>query len=981
MATWANTGSSPQMAFVNTQPKTCTNCSLHVSARFNCVPSRGADHPHLLLVGEAPGKEEDQTGQPFVGRSGKLLDQILASADISPDACRWTNTVRCIPMVDGKIKSPTPKQRNVCVESWLLWEIAQQQPALIVALGKTASVALTGNRSAIDRMRGFQHSFRFPADFIAKAEREYNLVLYEGIPDKTGGIPPQSYNRKTCRSIEYPVVVTYHPAAALLKKSQNLSGLIASDLVYARKIVYQEPRLPGTDYRVVQSVDELNQWSDFLLDYYKSGQTPWLSLDVETGGPDDKAGLREFDPLTEIVSIQVTWKEKHAILIPVSHPEGNFANAFGIAAIKNFLQRLFYDEAVPVIGTNIPFDYKQIYAKFGVRLRTISFDAKFAHQCRYAGDEPNDLDYLSAKYCGMQGYGDGLKSNMAKLPGGKKSFQNLTLDQAFIDYSCGDTDAVYRLAPILIDELKQHGLWETYQTCFLQPLIPIAEMQINGLPIDQEVYEWLKYEMPLTLKDLMCPIRESRFYPQFLQERGCPPQYVSSLVKGTAPQNVTDKYAFNPGSSKQKAKLLFGILGLPQNPERVSKKTGEPSTDKDTLNELNDICASHGWSDELAVLSAIRQYSLISKLHSSYIVNLPNVVHDKGELKNDLFAPYWPSHLIPWSCHPQYKLDGTQTGRLSAANPAIHNMPSKSAIKRLFRSRWREAGGCHLQFDYGAMEVRILACSFMANDPTLKAAFLQGFDAHKYVASLVFQKPIEQVTAAERKVCKTVNFACLYGSGPQNVAGLLGISLRKAENFIADYLATLSHVAKWKHIQEQNALMQGFVKSAFGRIRYLSTKVYSIGEVERRAVNTPIQSTASDVTLTSYVRIFWGMLKQAYKSLPYLFVHDSLGFDVFPGEFFDLWEFLQHEMADVPPTLYPWLDVPLVVDCDAGYSWGAMAKVQRMDRQNWKILGESENCSALVHQLRLAGHQFSVVESQEVIEEKTSTVLHLSVSR
>jgi len=965
-------------------PKTCTKCPVHeLGGTKNCIPSRGADNPHFMFVGDHPGKDEDRLGQVIAGRSGTVLDEITTKAGISLQVCRYAMALRCSPVVNGSVEKPKPADTRVCVQEHLLMEIAQQKPHLIVALGKAASVALTGNRSSIDRMRGYQHPFSFPDDFIEQAEAQ-GMILYEGIPEKTGGIPPQKWDKKTCRSITYPVVVTNNPKATFAKKGQNIAGSIESDLVYARKTVYNEPRLEGVDYRVVQSIDELNQWGNFLIDYVRSGATPWLSFDVETGGSDDTAGLRWADPATEIVSIQVTWREKYSILIPVSHPDGNFGDLFGIAAIREFLRRLFSveGEAIPIIGTNLPFDFKQVYSKFGVRIASIAFDAKFAHQCLFAGDQPNDLDYLSAKYCGMQGYGDGLKAGLAKLPQGKKAFQNLPLDQSFIDYSCGDTDSVFRMAPIIIQELVDNNLWETYANCFLASLIPMAEMEINGLCIDHEVYDWLSYEMPITLAKLKEPIRHSQFYPYFLQARGCTQANAQMLIDGNAPPKIQKDFGFNPGSGKQKAKLLFEIMGLPRNPERVSEKTGDPSMDKDSLDELRDICSSNGWSEHLAIIESIQEYTTTSKLYSSYILNLPKVVHDKAEPKHELFRPYTPADLLPWSVHPQYKLDGTQTGRLSVADPAIHNMPQKSAVKRLFMSRWREFGGCHLQMDYAAMEVRILACSFAANCPTLKDAFAQGFDAHKYVASIIFGIPIDQVTPEQRKVCKTVNFATLYGSGPENVAGLLGVSEAKARKFIKDYLGALPAVASWKDGIQKSALITGLVTSAFGRIRYLSKKAFSKGDIERRAVNTPIQSTASDVTLTSYVRCFHRLRELGFRSKPYLMIHDSLGFDVYPGEFFELWELLQHEMAVVPPTIYPWLDVPLVVDSDAGYSWGAMASVERLDRNQWKVISPSrQKCEAQVHQLRLAGHQIDCQVAEEIVDGKANIAWYLTVQR
>lgn len=964
------------------RPKTCTLCSLHRNADYTCVAPRGVNRPKILFVGEAPGVDEDRRGLSLVGKGGQLLDKLLVSTGIDPNAVRITDTVRCAPKnPDGSLSRVATEHIKTCSYNYLFSEIAWQQPELIVALGKTASSVLTGKRSSIDRMRGYKHPFRFPPEFIQYAEDNWGLILYRAIPEKTGGVPPQKFNPKTCQSIEIPVVVTYHPSAALHKKNQNTEGLIASDLVYARKAVNKEPRLEGVDYRLVSSVEELSQWEAYLVGLYQSGQLPYLSYDLEIGGPDDKAGLRVFDPTAEIVSAQIGFGVGKALLIPVSHSQGAFANDFGVAAVRSFLERLFITEAIPVVGQNIGFDYKQTFAKLGLRIKRIVFDTQLAHQCLFAGDRPNDLDYIASTYCGMQGYGDGLKENLEKLPTGKRVFQNLPLDQGYIDYACGDVDAVFRAVPKLTELLQEQNLLWTYNHVFVEPLIPLMEMEINGMPIDHEVYSWLAYDMPKQIEEVKEPIKKSSFYRAYLQKVGCPPEHVESLVQGAAPKHVSKAYDFNPGSTQQKIKLLFDVMGLQPNPERVTD-AGSPKTDKAALAELRDLCATYGNTEHVAIIEAIQQYTILAKLHSAYILNLPTVVHDKGEPSHSLFAAYKPPELLPWCCHPRLKQDGTQTGRLSSAEPAIHNMPGKSAVKRLFKSRWRERGGLHLQFDYSAVEVRVLACSAMANDPTLKAAFARGYDAHKYVASIIFGVPIEDVTPEQRKVCKTVNFAVLYGAGPENVAGVVGVTKAKAEQFIEDYLGSLPDVARWKAAQERRALTQGYVQSAFGRIRYLSPKVYSQGDIRRRAVNTPIQSTASDIMLTSYTRLHHEVKRLGFKSLPYLCVHDSLGSDVYPGEFFDLWELFQYQMASVPPTLYPWLDLPLEVDSDAGYSWGAMANVQRIDRQHWKIVSHKEsNCDALVYQLRLAGHQIRVITDEELVDGKPAAVWHLEVAR
>lgn len=964
------------------QHKTCTRCPLHINANFNCVPPRGANNPHLMLVGEAPGPDEDRMGRPFVGRSGQHLDDLILRAQLNPLVIRWSNVARCFPKTpDGKFRPPTSQEAKICAWTHLYLEIAEQRPTMLMALGKVASVALTGSASGIERMRGYKHPFEFPDEFISWAEEQRGMILYEPDMERTGGMPPTKFNPKTCRSIQIPVIVTYHPAGALRKKSQKISGQIEQDLIYARKSIYQEPILPDVDYRLVRSLDELSQWEEFFIRGFESGMFSDLSFDLETGGPDDEAGLRPFDPRSEIITAQISWAPKCGIMIPVAHPEGGFNNSLGIAAIRQFFQRLFVEKGIPVIGQNIAFDYRWMYAKFGIRLKIV-FDTLFAHQALFAGDEPNDLSYLSAKYLGVQGYEDKQKEEMAQLPKGKKTFGNLKLGPNLVTYGCGDVDMVSRLRPILTEELQREDLWWTYTNVYLPALIPMAEMEINGLPTDSDIYQWLRYQMPIDLEDLKMPVKRSKFYPAYLRKEGCPEEYIIPLLNGVAPKKIVKDYDFNPGSGPQLTRLLFDVMGLTKNPERVTDK-GAPQTDKDALDELHENCLLNGWSEHAEIVKSIQEYKTLDKLHSSYIENLPKVVPNKGEPAHELFTPYMP-YFVPWSCHPSFKMDGTQTGRCSASNPAIHNMPGSSAVKRLFRSRWRERGGLHLQLDYSAMEVRVLACRAMADDPILKEAFSKGFDAHKYVASLIFNISIDKVTKDQRKLCKTVNFAVLYGAGPENVAAQVGCTVAEAKNFIARYLGLLPATAAWRLKQQQSALTNGVVRSAFGRRRFLSTKVYSKGDIERRAVNTPVQSTASDVTLTSYIRVFWKMLEMKFQSLSYLFVHDSLGFDVYPGEFFDLYELLHYEMAIVPPQLYHWLDVPLEVESDCGFSWGTLVGLSRIDRQHWKLLDTKEHgtyCAAVICQLELAGHHLTYKIEEEVVDGKPASAYYLEVSR
>jgi DNA polymerase len=143
-----------------------------------------------MLVGEAPGAEEDRRGEPFVGRAGKLLDEILRAVGLGRESVYITNTVKCRPPGN---RDPAPAEMGAC-RAYLDRQIELVDPDVIVAIGKVAAQNLLGSDAPVGRMRGRPHAL--------------------------GGIP---------------LVVTYHPAYLLRSPAQK--RLVWEDLCLARRIV------------------------------------------------------------------------------------------------------------------------------------------------------------------------------------------------------------------------------------------------------------------------------------------------------------------------------------------------------------------------------------------------------------------------------------------------------------------------------------------------------------------------------------------------------------------------------------------------------------------------------------------------------------------------------------------------------------------------------------------------------------------------
>ena len=181
----------------------CTRCGLH-STRTKVVFSDGAVDARVLCVGEAPGANEDQTGLPFVGRAGKLLDRLLLSAGFPRAEVFICNVLKCRPPGN---RNPLPDEIESC-SPFMLRQLELVSPTVIVAFGTFAAQTLLGCRDSLRHLRGRTH-------------------LYQG----------------------FPLVVTYHPAALL--RNPGWTRPTWRDLQLARRIVDGEQGQPtprsGTD--------------------------------------------------------------------------------------------------------------------------------------------------------------------------------------------------------------------------------------------------------------------------------------------------------------------------------------------------------------------------------------------------------------------------------------------------------------------------------------------------------------------------------------------------------------------------------------------------------------------------------------------------------------------------------------------------------------------------------------------------------------
>lgn len=174
----------------------CTACALH-KTRTQTVFGVGNPQADWMIVGEAPGQEEDRRGEPFVGRAGKLLDEMLYSVGLSRESVFIANILKCRPPNN---RDPSADEAAAC-RPFLDRQIEHVAPKIILAVGRIAAQHLLGTDAPVGRLRGRKH------------------LLADG---------------------RLPVVVTYHPAYLLRSPTQKRKAW--QDLVLARQVLQETTR-------------------------------------------------------------------------------------------------------------------------------------------------------------------------------------------------------------------------------------------------------------------------------------------------------------------------------------------------------------------------------------------------------------------------------------------------------------------------------------------------------------------------------------------------------------------------------------------------------------------------------------------------------------------------------------------------------------------------------------------------------------------
>ena len=524
----------------------------------------------------------------------------------------------------------------------------------------------------------------------------------------------------------------------------------------------------------------------------------------------------------------------------------------------NALKEIFENKEIKKYGYKTSEDYI-LLKQLGILPQNIIYDAEVAVY---------DLDPSNMKYRMQDVAYQYLDFNMDEYLNGlgiKKQEQiNLFEENADNDeyerylntLYCYLIQKLYEKTTEELERLEETDLFNNIE----MPLVEVlSEMQYEGIQIDKDELE----EFGVTLK-----------------------QNIEELTQEIYTLSGTE---FNINSPKQLGEVLFEKLELP-----VIKKTKTGySTDVDVLEKLKK---------EHPVIEKILEYRSLTKLNSTYVEGL---------------KPY--INPVTGRIHSYFHQTITATGRISSTEPNLQNIPTRIELgKQLRRAFKPKEGYLFIDADYSQIELRVLA--HISNDEHMIEAFNNNEDIHKQAAASVFKVPINEVTKEQRTHAKAVNFGIVYGISDFGLGEQIGVSRKKAKEYIDQYLEKYSGIKQFMSDIVEEAKEKGYVETLFKRRRYipeLKSKNFNIRQFgARAAMNTPIQGTAADIMKIAMIDVFNKLKERKLSSKLILQIHDELLIETKEEEKEEVKNILKTSMENAIK-----LKVPLRADVSEAYNW------------------------------------------------------------
>jgi DNA polymerase-1 len=560
--------------------------------------------------------------------------------------------------------------------------------------------------------------------------------------------------------------------------------------------------------------------------------------------------------VAELVGISVAVAPGEAAYIPLTHRYAGAPAQLPLAQVLDKLRPWLEDAARIKVGQNAKYD-RHVFANYGITVRGVMHDTLLQSYV-LESHQRHDMDALATRFLGASGL-------LQYIDVAGKGASQIPFDQVDIEraaaYAAEDADVTLQLHGALAPRVERDArLRRIYADIEMPVTSVLLAMERNGVLIDTQQLSRQGHELGQKMLELEKKAHEL----------------------GGGP--------FNLGSPKQLCDVLFNRLKL-----KTVKKTpsGAPSVDEEVLEKL---------AQDHPICAALLEHRGIAKLKSTYTDKLPRMVHAKtGRV------------------HTNYAQAVAVTGRLSSTDPNLQNIPVRTAEGRRIREAFVAPPGAKIvSADYSQIELRIMA--HLSGDKGLVEAFSRGEDVHRHTAAEVFDTPLDQVSAEQRRYAKVINFGLIYGMSAFGLAQNLAIERSAAASYMDKYFARYPGVAQYMERTRMEARERGYVETVYGRRLWLpdigSSNMQRRQGAERQAINAPMQGTAADLIKMAMIVVQEWIEREKLATKLVMQVHDELVFEVPESELADLKGNVERLMMGVAK-----LDVPLVVEAGVGDNW------------------------------------------------------------
>ena len=640
-----------------------------------------------------------------------------------------------------------------------------------------------------------------------------------------------------------------------------------------------------TKYRIIRNEEEL----DRLIDCCK--KVGYACIDFETNAEPI------YNKTFKSTIISITFQPGFGCSIPLQHHEAKKKKFCGKnwnwkKMLLKFGHEVIENPDIVKCSWNGKFDF-QIFELYGIYLRGTMIDGMLA---KYVLNEerPNGLKDMVKRYL-PEAAGYESDKGFDKLPWDNKPLEDLC------KYGCQDTDYTYRLCIFFESRLIELGLYDLYRNLIMPASRVLQTCEANGLYMDrkfnQELLKSYKPKIDKARETCMNLPKVKRFQKWYSQQKIN--KYIKSIqdeLDELDPNDPKDKRKIasreqkisnieagifttkkeqelirpiNLGSPVDLPTLMFSEEGfnMPIIKYTVDKKTGKesnkPSTDEETLTELR-LKFKNPKSPKAIFLDSLLELRGLEKMYKTYILGWSEKVQDDNCL------------------HGRYLITGTESGRLSSAEPNMQQIPKTSVDPNIKKQLVAKPGTLYLVCDFSQAELRIMA--HLSGDETYLNAFNSGQDPHLAIAAKKYGIPYEEaykiyddenhpdhgIWKVRRKQAKQIAFGLIYGIGAKLLAvklsdpksGLI-VTPEEAQKEMDIFFKQHPKLKTFKAKQEKFLKKHGYLRSLFGRKRRLP-QIYSDNKQDqayaiRLALNFPCQSAASDMTLFGSVLIYYMM--------------------------------------------------------------------------------------------------------------------------